>query len=153
VSIIEEVKAELKDAMRNKDQARLDVLRQVQTEVSTAKAAPGFEGEVDDALYLGIIKAYVKKMQKAHQQYVEAGERGQALAATLAFEINYLERWLPKMLSEADTRSLVAEAIETLGVAGDTKAVGRVMGQIMKSHKGQVDGGLVNRLARELLQG
>lgn len=153
MSVIEEIRTELKDAMRSKDQARLNVLRLVQTEVSTAKAAPGFEGEIDDALYLGIIKAYVKKMQKAHQQYVDAGERGKDLAATLAFEIEYLDRWLPKKMGADETRTLVENVIQSLGVGGDPKAVGRVMGHIMKDHKDQVDGGLVGKLARELLQG
>ena len=51
MSIKDELQAELRDAMRARDRRRLDVIRSVETEVSRAKAAPGFSGEVDDALH------------------------------------------------------------------------------------------------------
>jgi uncharacterized protein YqeY len=150
MSIREELRSELKDAMRKKDQSRLAALRQVETEVSTVKSSAGFSGEVDDALYLQVLTAYVKKMQKALKEYENAGDRGQELAAQLTFEVDYFARWLPSKLDEAATRELVQKAIDELGVK-DVKQAGRVTGQIMKAHKDQVDGGLVNRLVRELL--
>ena len=61
MSIREEFAAELKDAMRHKDRRRLDVIRQVESEVSRAKSEPGFTGEVDDTLYALVIAAYIKK--------------------------------------------------------------------------------------------
>ena len=150
MGIRDELREELKSAMRAKDQMRLNVLRAVETEVSTAKTASGFAGEVDDALYLTIVTAYAKKMTKALKEYEGAGERGEEQAAVLRFEVDYLGRWLPKMLDEAATRELVVKTIADLGVSGG-KNIGRVMGGIMKDHKGQVDGGLVRKLASELL--
>jgi uncharacterized protein YqeY len=73
------------------------------------------------------------------------------MAEKLGFEVEYLSRWLPQKLDEEATRSLVRSAIESLGVAGDEKAAGRVTGQLMKEHGKDVDGGLVNRLVREEL--
>ena len=64
MSIKDELNAELKDAMRTKDRRRLDVIRAVETEVSRAKAAPGFSGGVDDDLYRKVISAFVKKMKR-----------------------------------------------------------------------------------------
>ena len=145
-----ELREELKAAMRAKDQAKLNVLRAVETEVSNAKTASGFSGEVDDALYLTVVAAYAKKMTKALKEYEGAGERGEEQAAVLRFEVDYLGRWLPKMLDEAETRELVQKTVADLGVSG-AKNIGRVMGAIMKDHKGQVDGGLVKRIAGELL--
>lgn len=150
MGIREELRAELKDAMRQKDERRRNALRQVETDVSKAKSAPGFSGEVDDAFYLEMVASYVKKMSKALKEYESAGERGKELADVLRFEVDYLSRWLPKKLDEAATRELVQKVIADLGVSG-AKHVGRVMGAIMKDHKDDVDGGLVNRLARELL--
>jgi uncharacterized protein YqeY len=46
---------------------------------------------------------------------------------------------------------LVESLIEEMGVAGDDKAAGRVIGQLMKSHGKDLDGGMVNRLVREAL--
>lgn len=150
MAIQQELRDELKSAMRERDQARLDVLRQIETEVANARTAPGFAGQVDDALYLEVVAAYVKKMQKALLEYAKAGERGKELGDKLAYEVAYLSRWLPRKLDEAATRALVRQAIDELGVA-DARQAGRVIGHVMKSHRDEVDGGLVKRLAAELL--
>ncbi len=151
MSIAEELAAELKDAMKTQDGPRRDVIRQVQTEAATARSAADFEGEVDDAFYERIIASYVKKMEKSRDEYAAIGERGEAMAGKLGYEVEYLARWLPKRLSEEETRSMVSAAIEELGVAGDEKAAGRVTGHLMKTHGKDLDGGLVNRLVREEL--
>lgn len=140
---------ELKDAMRQKDKPRLNVIRQVQTEVAVATSAEGFTGEADDELYQGVIASYVKKMDKARKEFEAAGERGAERAAALAYEIEYLARWLPEKLDEDDTRVIVRDTIAQLGVEGPG-AVGRVIGTVMKSNA-ELDGSLVSRLVREEL--
>jgi hypothetical protein len=149
MSIREELASELRDAMRSQDAPRRDVIRQIETEISVARSEPGFSGELDDDLYRRVIGAYVKKMDKTRQEYVDVGERGAAMAAKLGYEVEYLSRWLPQKLDEAQTRDLVKKTIQGLGVAGDEKAAGRVTGQLMKEHGKDLDGGLVNRLVRE----
>jgi len=113
MSIQEQLRAELKDAMRQRDQRRKDVVRQIETELSLAKTAKGFSGEVDDTLYLKV-------------------------------------RWLPTKLSDDETRALVRQAIAELE-ATDAKQAGRVVGHLMKQRKDELDGGMVNRIAREEL--
>lgn len=151
MSIAEELDTELKDAMRAKDAARRDVIRQIRSEVGLAKTAPGFGGEVSDDLYRSVIASYVKKMQKSLAEYEGLGERASAMAEKLRFEIEYLSRWLPSKLDESETRALVDRTISELGVTGDPAAGGTVIGEIMRSHRDQVDGGMVNRLVREQL--
>jgi len=150
MSIHEELAAELRDAIRGRDRRRMDVIRQVETEVARARTEPGFHGEVDDALYRRVISSYCKKMDKARLEFVAAGERGRPQAEKLAFEIEYLGRWQARTLDEAATRDLVRAAIAELGAA-DPKMAGRVIGQVMKAAAGTIDGGLVNRLVREEL--
>ncbi len=152
MSIKEELRAELKDAMRSKDRARLDVIRQVESEISVAKSAADFSGEVDDKLYLKVVAAYVKRMKKALKEYEAAGDRGEEMVKTLGFEVSYLSRWLPTMMDEEQTRALVTQAIADLSLT-DAKQAGRVVGHLMKDHKGKLDGGLASKLARELLDG
>lgn len=150
MTIRDELGAELKEALKTGDRNRKDAIRAIETEVSRAKAEPGFEGDVNDDLYRTVIGSYVKKMTKARQEYDDLGERGQEMASKLAFETEYLSRWLPTQLDEAATKQLVYEAITELSVE-DPKRAGQVVGHIMKVHKGEVDGGLVNRLVREAL--
>lgn len=151
MTIADQLSDELKAAMKAQDGPRRDVIRQVQTEIATARSQPDFAGDVDDAFCRKVIASYVKKMDKSRAEYEGLGERGQAMARKLAYEVDYLSRWLPKKLGDGETRDLVRATIESLGAAGDEKAAGRVTGHLMKSHGKDLDGALVNRLVREEL--
>lgn len=148
--IHEELQTELKDAMRAKDRPRLDVIRQIETEVSRAKSEPGFTGETDDSLYRKVIASYVKKMDKAREEFAGGGERGQEAAEKLAWEIEYLARWLPSAADEDKTREVVRVALMELRVS-DPKQAGQVIGHIMKNGPKGMDGALVSKLVREAL--
>ena len=152
MSIKDELRSELKDAMRQHDQRRMDVIRQVETELSMVKSAPGFKGEIDDALYRQVIASYSKKMEKAKEEYAGLGDRARPMAEKLQWEVEYLSRWLPRKLDEEQTRALVRQTIAELGVS-DPKQLGKVVGQLMKTRKDDLDGGLVSKIVREELAG
>jgi uncharacterized protein YqeY len=141
----------LTQAIRDKDARVSDVVRMIKSRITERRTAKGFSGQIDDALVLDVIGAYRKSLQKALPDYEKAGERGQAQAAQLRFEIEFCERFLPRGLDEAALRTLVRERLSALGVT-DAKQVGRVVGDVMKTHKGQVEAGDVKRIAEELLQ-
>ena len=149
MSIQEQLVAEQKTAMKAGDRRTLNVIRQIQSEVSVAKAAPGFDGDVNDALYLETIARYVKRMGKARDEYDSLGERGRDQAEKLTFEIEYLSAYVPQKLDEAATRALVDQTIAELG-ATEPKQTGQVIGAVMRSGA-EVDGGLVARLVNEAL--
>ena len=151
MSIQDEFSAELKDAMKARDKARVNVIRQIESEIAIVRSAPGFDGDVDDSLYVATIATYVKKMDKARREYEAAGERGIPNAEKLAWEIQYLARWLPQALGEGETRRTVRAAIAELKAADDPKMMGRVIGHIMKNSGKDLDGALVNRIVREEL--
>ena len=148
--IHEELAVELKDAMRNKDRRRLDVIRQVETEVSRAKSEPGFTGQVDDDLYSRVIGAYIKKMDKAREEFATAGERGQEAVDKLTFEIEYLARWVPQGADDDAVREVIRVALMELRVS-DPKQAGQLIGHIMKNGPKGLDGAQVSRLVREAL--
>ena len=149
MSLKDEFNAELVDAMRNHDRNRVDVVRQIRTEVGRALKAPGFSGEADDELYRTTIASYAKKMAKALAEYESFGERGAEAAAKLRFEVAYLGRWLPKAVSEEDVAAFVDTTVQDLGASG-LKDVGRVMGALMKAHP-EIEGSLASRLVRSRL--
>lgn len=150
MTIQEELAQELKDAIKKGDVNRRDVIRQIQTEVATARSEPGFSGKVDDDLHQRVIASYVKRMEKSRAEYEELGERGSRMADKLRFEVEYLLRWLPEKLGEEETRRLVVEAIRELGV-GDIKGAGQVTGHLMRTYGKDLDGALVNRIVGEEL--
>jgi uncharacterized protein len=138
-------------AIRDRDTRVADVVRMLKSRITERRTAKGFSGQVDDALVLDVIGAYRKSLQKALPDYEKAGERGAAQAAQLRFEIEFCERFLPRGLDEAALRALVRERLTALGIT-DAKQVGRLVGDVMKTHKGQVEAGDVKRVAEELLR-
>ena len=149
MSIKGELSVELKDAMRAHDRNRLDVVRQINTEIARAVSAPRFTGEPDDELYRKTIAAYSKKMGKALADYESYGDRGAEAAAKLRFEVEYLRRWLPKAPSAEEIATFVDEAVQEIG-ATDMKSMGQVMGHVMKQHPG-LDGSVMSGLVRARL--
>lgn len=152
MSIEQELDTRLKQAMRDKDQPTLDVVRMIKSKVQERRTAKGFSGEVDDALLRDVIGAYKKQLQKAFEEYEKLGERGAAHLEKLRFEIDFASGYLPKTMSDAELRTLVAERIAALGVS-DAKQVGRLVGDVMKTHRGQVEAADVKRIAEGLLAG
>jgi uncharacterized protein YqeY len=151
MALEEELTGRLTKAIKDKDGRTADVVRMLKTRIQERRTAKGFSGQVDDALVLDVIAAYRKQLQKAIAEYDKVGERGAALAAQLRFEQAFCEGYLPKGMDEAAVRALVKERIAALGIA-DAKQVGRLVGDIMKTHKGQVEAGDVKRIAEELLK-
>lgn len=141
----------LTQAIKAKDTKTANVVRMLKTRIQERRTAKGFSGEVDDALVLDVMGAYRKQLQKAIVEFEKVGERGAAQAADLRFEIEFCERYLPRTMDEAAARALVKERIGALGIT-DAKQAGRLVGDIMKTHKGQVEAGDVKRIAEDLLK-
>jgi len=142
----------LTQAIRTKDTRTANVVRMLKTKLQERRTAKGASGDVDDALVLDVIGAYRKQLQKALAEFEKAGERGAAQAADLRFEIAFCEGYLPKTMDDEAVRALVRDRIGALSIS-DPKQAGRLIGDIMKTHKGQVEAGDVKRIAEELLRG
>ena len=151
MSLEQELTDRLTQAIKTKDAPTADVVRMIKTRIQERRTAKDFSGTINDAVVLEVIGAYRKLLQKAIAEYEKLGERGAEQAAKLRFEIGFCEGYLPKGLDEAAVRALVRERIRTLSIA-DAKQVGRLVGDIMKTHKGQVEAADVKRMAEELLK-
>ena len=150
MALAQQLDETLKAAIKDKDMRTANVVRMLKTKVTERTTAKGFGGQVDDALVVDVIGAYRKQLQKALSEYEKVGERGAAQAAELRFEIEFCERYLPRGMDDGALRALVSERLEALGIS-DPKQAGRVVGDVMKTHKGQVDAADVKRVAEELL--
>jgi len=146
----QELDQRLRQAIKERDLRTADVVRMLKTRLQERRTAKGFAGVVDDALVRDVIGAYKKQLQKALPEFEKAGERGAAQVVQLRFELAFCERYLPRGLDEASLRALVGQRLAALGIT-DGKQVGRLVGDIMKTHKGQVEASDVKRIAEELL--
>lgn len=149
--IEQELRAELKAAMLAKDVPRREVVREIITQATKKKSEPGFSGDTDDQFYLDVMASFVKKSKKVVAEYEGYGDRGLDMIAKLTWEIEYISKWLPEKMSTAAVTDLVKAIVADLGVSGDPKAMGRVIGMVMKDHKDVVDGGELSQIVRQEL--
>ncbi len=70
--------------------------------------------------------------------------------AQIDFEIGFCAQFLPKAASDDEVRAIVRETVARLGVS-DAKQAGRVVGEIMKAHKGKLEPATVKRMVEEEL--
>ena len=140
----------MKDAMRAKDKRTVTLMRMIKSQVIERTTHKRYKGETGDALWLPVVESYVKSAHKTLKDYLSLGESGAEHAEQVEWEINALQQYLPQKADEATTRTWVGEAIADLG-ATQVAQVGRVMGAVMKAHKGEADPQLVKKIATELL--
>ena len=149
MGLVETVTAQMKDAMKAKDAARLGALRNIRAAFLTEMKRDGSD-TLDDAVSISLLRKLAKQRQESIDAFTQAN-RPERVAEERA-ELGVIEEFLPRLADEATTRAWVAEAIAASG-ASNAKEIGRVMGALMKAHKGDVDGDLARRIAAELLAG
>jgi uncharacterized protein YqeY len=149
-AIEERLNAELTRALKAGDRGVVDAVRMVKARIVERAKSPGFQGPMTDRVEVEVVAAYVKSLRKAVDEISAGGGGDRPILEKYRFEIEYLTGYLPKTLSEDETRALVRETVASLGVSGPS-AVGRVMGAIMKAHKDEVDSSLVKRVVEEEL--
>lgn len=149
MGIFETVTAQMKEALKAKDSARLTALRSIRAAFLNEMKKDNAT-DVPDDVCVGILRRLEKQRLESIEAFEKAG-RAEQLASEQA-DLAVIRGYLPSLADEATTRRWVQEAIAASGAAGPGD-VGKVMGALMKAHKGEMDGTLANRLARELLAG
>ena len=149
MGLVETVTAQMKDAMKAREAARLGALRNIRAAFLVEMKKDGSES-LADAVALAVLRRLAKQRQESIDAFTQAN-RPERVAEEQA-ELAVIEAFLPRLADEATTRGWVREAIAASG-ATSAKELGRVMGALMKAHKGDVDGDLARRLASELLGG
>ena len=147
MTLVDDLSAALKEAMKAKDKPKLDAIRQVQTEIAKKKSEKG--EEATDELVLAVISSYVKKMTKAVEEYQTLGDRGTEMAEKIQFEIDFLSEWLPEQLSEEEVEKFVDAVLIEMGDI-DISQMGKVIGAVMSKGDG-IDGSLVSKIVKSKL--
>ncbi len=138
MALLDTINADLKKAMLEKDQVTRDTLRMLKTELLT----------LENPDELTVLSRAVKSRKDSIASYREGGRED--LAAKEQAEIEVIERYLPKQLSEDEARAAIAAIIDELGLSSP-KELGQVMKELKARYPGQVDGKLASSIARELL--
>ncbi len=146
MSIIEQLKSDIKDAMRAKNKSLLTTLRSLSAELKQLEVDERREPTDEDAIAI-VIKG-IKTRQESATQYKDAN-RPDLEEVELA-EIEILKTYQPAQMSEEEIIAVVEEAIAATG-ATSGKDMGKVMGALMPKTKGKADGALVSKIVKEKL--
>lgn len=149
MSIADQVNSQLNAAMKARDRDRATMLRGIRAAFIEEMKKDGSDS-VSDEQAIGILRRLARQRGESIEAY-EKGGRPDLLAAEKT-ELALIETFLPSLADEATTRAWVQAALAETGAEGPG-GVGRVMGYLMKNHKGELDGKLAKSIAEELLGG
>ena len=147
MGVLEAIGADLKTAMRAGDTLSRDTLRMVLAGLKNKRIELGEDLSEDQAL--AVLGSAVKSRKDSATQFDDADRP--ELAKKERAEIGVIERYLPRQLSEEETRTLVQGLVKELGIT-KSQDLGKLMKAVMAEHRGRVDGKLVQRCAGELLE-
>lgn len=144
------IENDLKDAMRASDDLRKRTLRMVLAAIKLGDVDPNRGGaKLDDAAIIAILQKEVKARRETIHD-AEKANRGDLAQAALD-ELQVLEAYLPKGLSEAELKAMAAEVIQELN-ASALADMGKVIKALMAKLQGRAPGDQVSKVVRELLQ-
>ena len=148
MALVDDVSSQMKEAQKAKDATRLTALRSIRAVFLNEMKKDGAE-TLEDEVAIAVLRRLSKQRDESIEAFEKAGRSDRAEAERA--EKAVIESFLPSLADEATTRDWVQAAIDASG-ARNARDVGRVMGALMKAHKGEVDGKKARAIALELLE-
>ena len=148
MALEEQIMAEMKDAMKAKNEGVLRSLRAIKAEIIKAKTEPGAGGSIDEATEQKFLQKMMKQRKDSFEIFQQQGRID--LADKEREEMDVIERFLPKQLSEGEIKEAVAKIITETG-ASSPADMGKVMGVASKQLAGLADGKTISTIVKELL--
>jgi len=144
--MIDNIKAQLKDAMISKDKIRITALRNF---IAKLKAKEIDKKEsLNDAESLKVLQSMAKQLKDSINQYTKGGRTD--LADSEQDELEILNEFLPIPLSEDEMSAIIDDAIKASN-ASSMKDMGKVMGMAISKMAGRGDGTIVSKIVKEKL--
>lgn len=148
MSLEVQVMAEMKDAMKSKNEALLRSLRSIKAEIIKAKTEPGANGEIDEATEQKFLQKMMKQRKDSFEIFTQQGRAD--LAVKEQEEMDVIERFLPKQMSVDEIKEAIADIIRDTGAATSAD-LGKVMGIASKQLAGKADGKTISNIVKGML--
>ncbi|NBG87939.1 GatB/YqeY domain-containing protein [Isachenkonia alkalipeptolytica] len=146
MNLKEKLTVDLKTAMKEKNKVKKDVITMIRSDIKQWEVDK--RQDVSDEEVIQIISKQVKQRKDSIEDFEKSGRED--LVEQNRKEIEILQTYLPKQLTEEEIRGIVKEAIEK--VQPESKSdMGKIMGMVMPQVKGRGDGKLVNKIVNEEL--
>ena len=150
MSLKKKIEKKLNEALKSKDKGTYPTLRLVVSAIKDAEIAGRAKGQksLSDSELTAILKKMIKQRNESCDVYKKAGRN--ELLENETKEIEVIGAFLPKQLSEAETKKICEEAIKSSG-ASSMKDMGKVMGILKSKHSDTLDFSKVSSIIKELL--
>ncbi len=148
MSIKEQLKKDLTEAIRGRDEITSGTIRMVLTAITNEEVAGKEARVLSDEEVITVLSREGKKRREAAEAFENAGRADKAALEKSEGEV--IAKYLPAQLSEADIAAIIAEAITSTGAQGPGD-MGKVMGAVKPKIAGKADGGLVSALVKAAL--
>ena len=143
----EKLENDIKSAMRNHDQARLDALRFLKFAVQAVEKDQ--KSELDDAGMIDVATKQASDRRDSIKAFEEGGR--DAMAAKEAVELVILEEFLPPQMPADEIMAVIQATAAEVG-ASSIRDKGKLMGKLMPQTRGKADGSMVNQMVTEYLE-
>jgi uncharacterized protein len=148
MNLEEKIMAEMKEAMKAKNEGTLRGLRAIKAEIIKAKTEPGAGGTITAEKEVAMLQKMMKQRRDSLEIYQQQNRSDLALKEQE--EMAVIERFLPKQLTETELRTELQAVIAETG-ASSPADMGKVMGVASKKLAGRADGKTISALVKELL--
>ena len=150
MSLKNQIEEKLNQALKAKDKDTYPTLRLVVSAIKDAEIAGRSKGqkEMTDADIIAILKKMIKQRNESCEVYKRAG-RSELLENEIK-EIDVIGVFLPKQLSEEETKKICVDVVKSVG-ASSMKDMGKVMGALKSKHSDTLDFSKVSSIIKELL--
>ena len=150
MSLKQQIEDKLNSALKAKDKNTYPTLRLIVSAIKDAEIAGRSKGqkEVADSDVTSILKKMIKQRNESCEVYKKAGRK--ELLESETKEIEVISIFLPKQLSEEETKKICQETVKTVG-ATSMKDMGKVMGALKSKHADTIDFSKVSSIIKELL--
>ncbi len=148
MSLKSRIEQEIKQAMLNKQKDRLRALRAIKSAILLAETEKGASSALDESTELKLLQKAAKQRKDSLDVYQQQGREDLAIIEKVELEV--IEEFLPKQMSEAELESELKTVLEEAGATGP-QDMGKVMGIATKKLAGRADGKAISGIVKRLL--
>ncbi|MEO7987959.1 MAG: GatB/YqeY domain-containing protein [Chryseolinea sp.] len=148
MSLKQQIDTDIKNAMLARNKEELEALRSIKSLILLAETEKGVVAEVSNDVENKLLMKAAKQRKESADIFQQQGRKD--LADKELVQLEVINRYLPKQLSEGEIEVAVKKIIEQVGAKGP-QDMGKVMGTATKSLAGQADGKVISELVKKLL--
>jgi len=148
MSLKEQIEADIKKAMLEKNKDDLRALRAIKSMILLAQTEKGASESVTPDTEMKILQKAAKQRQDSIALYIQQNRKD--LADAEQVELDVIKRYLPEQMSEEELKAALSEIIAKVG-ASSMKDMGKVMGMASKELAGKADGKTISQVVKQIL--